>query len=103
MNLPAAPATGATSPKALPKKIIALTHLLERSLNTLEAMSIYGETALHSTISDLVHDHALVFDRVREPHQHRNGRNTHFTRYTLNNQSREAAKALVKHYKEARS
>lgn len=102
MNKPAAPATGATSNKAklLPKKIISLIHLMERSLNTLEAMSLYGETALHSTISDLAHDHGLVFDRQMEPHQHRNGGRTHFMRYTLNDGSRESAEALVNRYME---
>lgn len=105
MDKPATPATGATSNKArsLPLKIIALTHLLKRSLITLEAMSLYGGTALHSTISDLTHDHGLVFDRQMEPHQHRNGGKTHFMRYTLSDGSREAAESLVKRYKRART
>lgn len=101
MSKPATPATGATSPKSLPKKIISLIHLMERSLNTLEAMNLYGETALHSTISDLVHDHDLVFNRIREPHQHRNGGKTYFMRYTLSDDSRDIAEALVNRYKRA--
>ncbi|SIS82658.1 helix-turn-helix domain-containing protein [Neptunomonas antarctica] len=101
-ELVAAP-TAATSNKAkpLPLKIIALTHLLKRSLITLEATSLYGDTALHSTISTLTHKHGLVFHRKRVTHQHRHGRSVYFTRYTLSDDSRETAEALVKHYKGA--
>lgn len=103
MDTPVTPATGATSkqPKPLPLKIIALTHLLERSLNKLEALNLYGDTALNSTISTLTHKHGLVFERKNELHQHRNGGNTHLTRYTLSEDIRNSAEALVTHYKRA--
>lgn len=98
MDTPATPATGATSTKPLPIKIIALIHLLERSLNKLEALTLYGDTALNSTISDLANGHGLVFDRKSEPHQHRNGGKTHFTRYTLAEESKKAAISLISAY-----
>lgn len=81
-----------------PKKIIALQHLLIRSLNQLEALPLYGETCLHSTISTLSNDHNLEFDRVREPHNHQGGGVTHFTRYTLAEESRSQAEVLVNSY-----
>ncbi|MAC45539.1 MAG: hypothetical protein CMI12_01620 [Oceanospirillum sp.] len=81
-----------------PKKIIALQHLMERSLNQLEALPLYGETCLHSTISTLSNDHDIDFDRVREQHQHQGGGITHFMRYTLTDDSRSQAQALVNHY-----
>lgn len=101
MNKPAAPATEATSPKVLPKKIIALTYLLTRSLVQLEALRLYGDTCLNTTISDLANQHGLVFIRKREPHQHRSGGTVYFMRYTLSNESQEAAQALVDRHKTA--
>lgn len=69
-----------------------------RSLVQLEALSVYGETCLHSTISDLYNNHGVGFERAPEPHQHQGGGTTYFTRYTLLESSREKAQALVDHY-----
>jgi len=84
--------------RPIPKKAICLAHLLRRSLTTLEALSLYGETALHSTISELTHTHGLLFHRKREAHQHQGGGTAYFVRYTLAPESREAAATLLKHY-----
>jgi len=96
-NKPAAPATGATS-RTPPKKIVALYHLLNRSLIELEALSLYGETCLHSTISELANRDGLRFQRQREQHQHQHRGATYFTRYTLEPESRQAAQLLVAAY-----
>lgn len=99
MKNPAAPATGATSKKKLPKKIVALKHLLTRPLVQLEAFNLYGETCLHSTISHFANKQGLVFIRERVPHKHRNGGTVYFMRYTLSENSREKAQTIVDSYK----
>ena len=81
-----------------PKKVIALEYFLTRSLVQLEAFSLYGETCLHTTVSDLSNRHGLVFDRRRESHGHQNGGTTYFTRYSLKEESREAAINLLNYY-----
>lgn len=90
--------TATTSPITLPKKIVSLKILLKRSLNTMEAMALYGETALHSTISELVHRHDLKFDRVNERHLNRVDRGVYFVRYTLADESKKAALSLISAY-----
>jgi len=96
-NKPAAPATGATS-RTPPKKIVALYYLLNRSLIELEALSLYGETCLHSTISELANRDGLRFQRKREQHHHQHRGTTYFTRYTLEPESRQAAQLMVAAY-----
>jgi hypothetical protein len=78
-----------------PKYAIALHYLYNRSLVTLEALQLYGETCLNSTISDLTHDHGMKFERRPERHQHQHGGYTYFTRYSLKEDSRTAAKRLL--------
>ena len=99
---PTAAPTAATRINTLPKKIVSLKILLERSLNTMEAMTLYGETALHSTISELVHRHDLKFDRVSERHMNRVDRSVYFVRYTLAEESKKAALSLIKVYENKR-
>ena len=84
--------------KRIPKKAICLAYLMRRSLIELEALSLYGETCLHSTISDLSNKHGLIFKRVREAHKHQHGGITHFTRYTLAQESHSDAAMLLKRY-----
>ncbi len=81
-----------------PKFIISLSHLMTRSLNELEALSLYGETCLHSTISTLKNKYGIDFCRVRESHQHRRGGKTSFMRYTLQKRYKEKAANLLKRY-----
>ncbi|OPX56521.1 Helix-turn-helix domain-containing protein [Oceanospirillum multiglobuliferum] len=94
---PAPPVKKAASRKP-PKKIIALQYLMARSLIQLEALSLYGETCLHSTISELSNTHGLTIERQPEPHIHQDGGTAYFTRYTLAESSRADADNLVKHY-----
>lgn len=94
---PTTPVKKAVSRKP-PKKIIALHYLMTRSLIQLEASELWGETCLHSTISELCHTNGLEFDRVQQPHQHRHGGMAYFKRYTLKESSRSAAQALLDQY-----
>lgn len=84
--------------RPLPKKILALKHLIKHSLITLEASRLYGDTALHSTISTLSNTHGITFERKREAHIHQNGGLTYFTRYTLSELCRVRAEQLVAFY-----
>lgn len=83
---------------AKPKYIVALSILVTRSLNELEAFSLYGETCLHSTISTLHNGKGFDFERVLEPHTHRARGKTHFMRYTLQKKHRAKALNLLKYY-----
>jgi hypothetical protein len=80
------------------KKALCLWYLYRHSLVKLEALDLYGDTCLHSTISDLANNHGLEFKRVPEAHHHQYGGVTYFTRYTLMPESRPAAAALLKHW-----
>jgi hypothetical protein len=69
----------------------------------LEAFQAYGETCLHTTISTLADKHDQIIDRKTEPHMHRRGGITHFTRYSLTDElSIQKAKALLLHYMKLR-
>ena len=94
----AAPTKKAARLKKAPKKIIALHYLMTRTLIQLEASSLYGETCLYSTISELYHVNGLEFDRAQHQHQHRHGGMAYFTRYTLKESSRAKAQALLDQY-----
>lgn len=86
MDTKKATPTGSSPKKKTPKYIIALQHLLERAdagMNELEALRLYGETCLHSTISTLSNGHGIPFTRVFERHCHRRGGITHFKRYRI--------------------
>jgi hypothetical protein len=91
----------ANTPNYSPKYIITLFHLLERhstGLNELEALCLYGETCLHSTISSLSNGHGIDFKRKRESHKHCGGRNTHFMRYWLAD-TNKAARLVSPYFK----
>jgi hypothetical protein len=69
----------------------------------LEALQAYGETCLHTTVSSLANRHGLLIDRKSEPHKHRRGGTTHFTRYSLiDDKSVAKALNLLKHYSKLR-
>jgi len=87
--------TATSKPVKLPKKIIALKHLLTTSLISPEAHFLYKDSALHSTISSLWNIHNIGFDRQPEKHGIYDAL---FTRYTLQESSRERALNLIKHY-----
>lgn len=106
----AAPTTRATTKKqsssiskaatARPRKPTkwawALYYLAQRPLFSLEALNLYGDTCLHSTVSDLERRFGLVFTREPVIHTHRHGGTTTFARYTLAPGCRELAADLLK-------
>jgi hypothetical protein len=96
MNIDSPAAFTATSKLAkLPKFIVSLDVLIARSLIEPEALNLYGDTCLHSTISTLWNTHHIGFDRVPEKY---GVYNVSFTRYTLQESSRERALNLIAHY-----
>jgi hypothetical protein len=87
----------------LPKFIITLIHLVElknQGLNELEALTLYGETCLHSTISTLKNSHGISFNKKIERHRHRGGGITRFMRYSISDS--ETALKLIDRYKGSR-
>ena len=95
MKKPAAPKETASSTqkasithkrKIPTKHELCLALLIERGkqgINKLEALGLYGETALNTTVSELFRFYDLQFDKIREPHKHQGGGETFFTRYML--------------------
>lgn len=101
------PYKGKTSPskdecirvgRVVPKYIICLRTLLDRSLTELEALNLYGETCLHSTISTLYNKKEIRFHRKPEAHKHRGGGVVYFMRYRIYETDRKKALALIKPY-----
>jgi hypothetical protein len=96
-----------TKIKAPFKIELCIDELLLRSSDgmiELEALQAYGETCLHSTISTLSNRHDLIIDRKTEPHQHRRGGMTHFTRYSLiDEESIKKAQNILAFYLKART
>ncbi|WP_293267698.1 hypothetical protein [Neptunomonas sp.] len=87
-----------------PKYIIALayfTQRLEQGMNQLEALQLYGETCLHSTVSDLANKSDYAFIRIDEPHRHQHGGNTHFRRYWLKHELVDKAHKHINTYEKA--
>jgi hypothetical protein len=75
----------------------------EKGMIELEALQVYGETCLHTTISTLANKHGLIIARKTEAHNHRRGGVTHFTRYTLIDElSVRKANSLLSHYMKRR-
>jgi len=93
---PAAKLKPASKTKRI-KKIVSLKLLTKRSLIEPEALALYGETCLHSTISTLWNTHNIEFIRVPEKYGVFGAR---FTRYTLHPDSTKAANDLIKHYEQ---
>ncbi len=91
---PAAP-TATSKLAKIPKKIVSLKVLEFRSLIEPEALKLYGDTCLHSTISTLWNTHNIGFDRTSEKY---GVHGVNFTRYTLQESSRERALQLIAHY-----
>jgi hypothetical protein len=86
---------------------LCIDELLLRSsegLIELEALQAYGETCLHSSVSTLSNKHDLIINRKTEPHQHRRGGITHFTRYSLvDEDSIKKAHNILAHYLKTRT
>jgi hypothetical protein len=79
----------------IPKYIASLTHFVNRSMNRLEALSLYGDTCLNTTVSALKNDHGISFKKKKEPHIHQAGGTVHFTRYWLADDSKDRAYQLI--------
>jgi len=82
----------------IPKHIIALTYFVERSMNTLDALSLYGDTCLNTTISGLTHQHGFDFIKKLEPHTHQGGGQVYFKRYWLKDEHLKHAYHLIQRY-----
>ena len=82
--------------KPKPKYATALLWFIERretGLFELEAFNLYGDTCLHTTVSDL-RKRGMEFRKEPQPHRHRNGGSVCFTRYFLTSQN--AAESLLR-------
>jgi hypothetical protein len=93
-----------TKPTRPPFKIeIALRLFIERGqqgMNTLEANALFGDTALHSTVSDATNKHGVKFKHQPESVRNRAGSISRFTRYSLLTGSDILrAKKLVNNYR----
>jgi hypothetical protein len=85
------------SKKRKPTKwALCLYYLTQRPLFALEALRLYGDTCLNTSISDLTKKHGLIFHKEWITHHHQNGGTTEFMRYTLAQECREQAAALLK-------
>jgi|CEGF01.1.fsa_nt_gi hypothetical protein len=84
-----------TKPRKPTKWARCLYYLTQRPLFELEALNLYGDTCLHTTISDLNKRFGLLFHREWVTHQHQHGGTTTFMRYTLAPECREQAVALL--------
>jgi len=81
---------------------LCLEELIKRGdagMFELEALSAYGETCLHTTISALFNKHGIIFSRTPEIHQSKRGGITKFTRYALSDGvSTAKARNLLKYH-----
>ena len=87
------------------KHELCLALLIERGANGIkgkDATEAYGESCLNTTISELFRFYNLCFERIREPHIHRHGGKTSFTRYILTPASLESAIKIYEQLKARR-
>lgn len=82
----------------IPKYILALTHFVNHSMIQLEALNLYGDTCLNTTVSALTHNHGLTFIKKSEPHRNKSGGTVHFMRYWLSDDSQAHARHLISRY-----
>jgi len=81
-----------------PKYILALTYFVQDSMNRLDALNLYGDTCLNTTVSALTKEHGFTFIKKKEPHLNQSGGTVRFTRYWLVDESKERALQLIKPY-----
>ena len=84
-------------PKNAPKRIVALYHFLQRSMYKLEALELYGETCLNTTVSELCKQ-GYEFGRKRERHLGRSGKMITYMRYWLMPHCRKQAEKELGDY-----
>ncbi|MCI2283554.1 hypothetical protein L3081_09325 [Colwellia sp. MSW7] len=90
-----------------PLKIeLCLIELLKRGnkgLVELEALQVYGETCLHTTISTLANSKGIGFKREQQSHTHQHRGTVYFTRYSLLDETEtRKAQILLTHYENKR-
>lgn len=74
-----------------------------QGMNSLEANRKYGDTALHTSVSTLTHDHGIHFKRQPEDIENRAGAISRFTRYSLlTDDDVKRAMILVNYYRSRR-
>jgi len=91
MKAPVTATTTATSTGQLKKSnriptkheqcLYALLRAGSEGINQLRALSLYGDTCVNTTISELGNKRGLLISRDRRPHQHQLGGATSFTWY----------------------
>lgn len=84
-------------PKTAPKRIVALYYFLQRSMYKLEALDLYGETCLNTTVSELCKQ-GYEFGRKRERHLGRSGKMITYMRYWLMPHCRKQAENELGEY-----
>ena len=84
-------------PKTAPKKIVALYQFLQRSMYKLEALDLYGETCLNTTVSELCKQ-GYDFERKREQHPNRAQKMSTYVRYTLKEHCHQQAEKELSEY-----
>ena len=82
----------------IPKTIIALSYLIDGSMNKLDALRLYGDTCLNTTISELSNYQGFRFIRKNEVHINKAGGRTHFTRYWLAEEDKARAIKMIYKY-----
>lgn len=92
---PKSRACATIKPRKPTKWARCLFYLTKHPLFELEALSLYGDTCLHTTISDLTKQYGLQFNREWVSHRHQHGGTTKFMRYTLAPECRELAAELL--------
>tara|TARA_R110002049_G_scaffold162267_1_gene327966 strand:+ start:1778 stop:2164 length:387 start_codon:yes stop_codon:yes gene_type:complete len=71
-----------------------------RGVNRIEAIYEYGDTALNSTVSNLVHRYGISFKRISEKRKNRVNEFNRFIRYSLLTcKDEEKAKSLVNSFR----
>jgi len=96
-----------TKPAKPPYKMeVALMLFIQygkQGMNTLDANKLYGDTALHSTVSDATNKHRINFKHQPEGIKNRVGTISRYTRYSLLTKNDELrAKKLINHYRHRR-
>jgi len=96
-----------TKPIKAPYKLeVALLLFIERVIQGViqpEASYKYGESCLHTTVSDLYNGHGVCFKRKVENYTNRAGTISRFTRYSLlSDEDVLRAKKLINQYRASR-
>lgn len=81
--------------------LLISAHHAGRYVTTLDALTAYGDTCWHSSVSDL-RERGLKFHQREHRHTHQHGGAARFQAYLLTPDSVEAAQELLMSYRRAR-